>query len=137
MVYFIRTKNVRKGKIEQANAGTVSKMQRKNNVYQCIVNISSQDFGVYFKRKASVGVGSKAEQHGSGKDLLVVPEEDVMESQSNVGGVEWCQWALVIFMKACWWLVGVRSLLGWLWWRWIVLLAGMLKFDKGGNETYR
>ena len=101
---------------------------REINVYQCIVNISSQDFGVYFRGKPPVGVGSKAEQHGPAKVSLVALGDDVMEPQSNVGGVEWCQWALVIFIEMCWWLWALRSLLGWLWWRWIVLcLAGMLK----------
>ena len=100
---------------------------RENNVYQCIVNISSQDFGVYFRGKALLGVGSKAEQHGPGKVSLLELCDDVMESQIDVGGVEWWQWAVVILTKACWWLVGVRSLLGWLWWRWIVLLAEILK----------
>ena len=94
---------------------------RENNVYQCIVNISSQDFGVYFRGKALLGVGSKAEQHGPGEVSLGEPEGDVMESQSMVGGVAWCQWALIIFIEMCWWLEGLRSLLGWLWWRWIVL----------------
>ena len=74
--------------------------------------------------KANLGVGSKAEQHGSVEAPMLELQDDVVESQSKVGGVEGCQWALVIFMKVCWWLEGLRSLLGWLWWRWIVLLGG-------------
>ena len=93
------------------------------NVFQCIVNISSQDFGIYGPPKVKIKVGSKAEQHGSVEAPMLELEDDVVESQSKVDGVEGCQWALIIFMKVCWWLEGLRSLLGWLWWRWIVLLG--------------
>ena len=71
------------------------------NVFKCIVNISSQDFGVYFRGKANFGARSKAEQHGSGEALVREPENDVMGSQSVVGWVEWWIWALVIFIKMC------------------------------------
>ena len=93
-------------------------MSRGINVYQCIVNISSQDFGVYFRRKVSFGVGSKAEQHGVREAPVLELEDEVVELQSGVGGVEWRFWALVIFLEMIWWLVGLRSLLGWLWWWW-------------------
>ena len=36
-----------------------------------------------------VGVGSKAEQHGVVEALVVKSEEDVVESERGVGGVEW------------------------------------------------
>ena len=98
------------------------------NVYKCIVNISSQDFGIYRNWKAKVGVGSKAEQHGGGEALVVKPEDGVMESERDVGGIEWWIWALVIFMKWCWWLAGLKSLLEWLWWRWEVAWAGNRDF---------
>ena len=112
-------------KKQSKSAGIGSMKFREINVYQCIVNISSQDFGVYFRGKPHVGVGSKAEQHGPGKVSLLELCDDVMESQIDVGGVEWWQWALVIFIEMCWWLWALRSLLGWLWWQWIVLLVGI------------
>ena len=107
------------------------------NVYQCIVNISSQDFGIYRNCKAKVGDRSKVEDcEPQGAPMLAL-EDEVVESQSGVCGVEGCQWALVIFMKVCWWLEGLRSLLGWLWWRWIVLLGGKegncFLFSRGGS----
>ena len=94
------------------------------NVYQCIVNISSQDFGIYRNWKAKVGDRSKAGDCGPEESLVGEPKDDVVESQSEVGGVEGYQCVLAIFLKVCWWLEGLRSLLGWLWWRWIVLLGG-------------
>ena len=100
------------------------------NVYKCIVNISSQDFGIYRNWKAKFGVGSKAEQHGVGEALVVKPEDGVMESESGVDGVGWWFWALAILTKMCWWLVGLRSLLGWLWWWWEVAWAGNQDFIR-------
>ena len=41
-----------------------------------------------------------------------------------VGGDGGWFWALVIFLEAGGWVVGLRSLLGWLWWRWILRLGG-------------
>ena len=99
-------------------------MSREINVFKCIVNISSQDFGVYFRGKAKNVVVSKAEQHGVREAPVLELEDKVVELQSGVGGVEWRFWALVIFLEMCWWLVGLRSLLGWLWWRWEVAWAG-------------
>ena len=95
------------------------------NVFKCIVNISSQDFGVYFRGKANLGVGSKAEQHGAGEAPVLELEDEVVESESVDGGVEWWFGSLEIFIKMCWWLAELGSLLGWLWWRWEVLLGGM------------
>ena len=95
----------------------------KINVFKCIVNISSQDFGVYFRRKANFGVGSKAEQHGALEDSVGMPGEDLMESQSSVGWVGCCFWTLLVFIKLCWWLAELASLLGWLWWRWEVVFG--------------
>ena len=98
------------------------------NVYKCIVNISSQDFGIYRNWKAKVGDLSKAEDCGPEETPVGELEDDVVEFQSGVGVVDGWQCALEIFMKTCWWLSALRSLLGRLWWRWIVLLARMLKF---------
>ena len=98
------------------------------NVYQCIVNISSQDFGIYRNWKAKVGDRSKAEDCGPEETPVGELEDDVVEFQSKVGGVGGWQCGLAIFMKTGWWLEGLRSLLGWLWWWWIVLLAGNRDF---------
>ena len=103
-------------------------MSRGINVFKCIVNISSQDFGIYRNWKAKVGARSKAEQHGPAETSLVELVGGVMESQSGVGGVEWWFWTLNIFMKLCWWLAELGSLLGWLWWWWEVAWAGNSHF---------
>ena len=93
-------------------------MRQAINVFKCIVNISSQDFGIYRNWKAKVGDRSKAEDCGPEEAPVGEPKDEVVESQSEVGGVEGRKWALVIFMKTCWWLCALRSLLGWLWWHW-------------------
>ena len=95
------------------------------NVFKCIVNISSQDFEVYGRRKAKKMAGSMVEQHGSGEALVRELEDNVLESQSVVGWVDWCQWMLVISVKVCWWMWALWMLVGWLWWRWEVAWAGM------------
>ena len=104
-------------------AGSYSMKPREINVYQCIVNIYQQDFGVYFRRGANLRGGHKAEQHASGKASVGEPGDGVLESQCGVGVVAWWFWTLVVFMKVCWWLVELWSLLGWLWWRWILRWA--------------
>ena len=94
-------------------------MSRRINVYQCIVNISSQDFGVYFRRKAKIEVGSKAEQHGDSGEAVNDTSEVAMEVGWVVGGDGGWFWTLVVFLDAGGWIMGLRSLLGRLWWRWI------------------
>ena len=103
-------------------------MSRVINVFKCIVNIYSQDFGVYFRRKVSFGVGSKAEQHGKSGKVVEDESEVLGEVVWMVGGDGGWFWALVIFIDAGGWVVGLRSLLGWLWWRWILRWAGRRKF---------
>ena len=93
------------------------------NVFKCIVNIYNEDFGVFGPPKAKKGVGSKAEQHGSVVGPVVKPKDDVMESQSGVGGDGGWFWALVIFLDAGGWMVELWSLLGRLWWQWILRWA--------------
>ena len=104
-------------------------MRREINVFKCIVNISSQDFGIYRNLKVNVGARSKAEQHGPAETSLVKLEDGVVESQSSVGevdeSVDWRFWTLNIFMKLCLWLAELGSLLGWLWWQWEVAWEGM------------
>ena len=99
------------------------------NVYQCIVNISSKDFGVYFRRKAKVAVGHKAEQHGKSEKAICDASEVIMEAEWEVGGDGGWFWALLIFLDAGRWMGELRSLLGWLWRQWIFkLAAGRRKF---------
>ena len=99
-------------------------MSRGINVFKCIVNISSQDFGVYFRGKANFGVGSKTEQHGDSGEVINDESEVVMEAGWLVGENEGWFWALVVFMDEVGWIGELRSLLGWLWWRWILRLGG-------------
>ena len=99
------------------------------NVFKCIVNIYNEDFGVFGPPKAKKGVGTKAEQHGSGVGPVGEPKDDVMESQSGVGGDGGWFWALVIFLDAGGWMVELWSLLGRLWWRWILRWAEIGKSE--------
>ena len=94
------------------------------NVLKCIVNISSQDFGVYGKRKGLVRVGSKAEQPAEPETAMWDVSTVILEVVWVCGGNEWWFWALLTFLDAGEWIGGLRSLLGWLWWLWEVLLEG-------------
>ena len=100
------------------------------NVFKCIVNISSQDFGVYFRGKANFGVRGKMEQHGDSEKAVNDESGVVMESGWMVGGdVGWfC--AMVAFLDAVGWVGELRSLLGWLWRQWIFTLEGRWKFCR-------
>ena len=102
-------------------------MFRGINVYQCIVSISGQDFSIYSNRKAKKQVGSKAEQHGDSEDAVVDDSVVVMEAGWEVSEDGGWFWALVIFLDAVGWIGELRSLLGWLWWRWIFDLGGRRK----------
>ena len=109
-------------------------MSRVINVFKCIVNISSQDFGVYFRGKANFGVGSKAEQHGDSDKAVNDESGVVMEAGWMVGeDVGWF-WALVTFLDAGEWVAELRSLLGWLWRQWVFKLEGRRKF--GSEDDY-
>ena len=61
-------------------------MRREINVFKCIVNISSQDFGVYFRYKASKRLGSKAEQHGKSGEVVEGKSEVLDMVEWVVGG---------------------------------------------------
>ncbi len=95
-------------------------MRREINVFKCIVNIHNQDFGVFFRGKANLRGGSKAEQHGDSGEAVKDKSEVIMEAGWMIGGDGGWFWALVTFLDAGGWLAGLRSLLGWLWWRWIL-----------------
>ena len=100
------------------------------NVFKCIVNISSQDFGVYFRGKAYFGVVSKAEQHGDSGEEVNDESEVVMEAGWGVGeGGEWF-WTLLVFLDAGGWVVKLQSLLGRLWWWWNFAWAGGLVHNR-------
>ena len=103
-------------------------MSRVINVFKCIVNISSQDFGVYFRGKANFGVGSKAEQHGGSGEAVNDESKVGLEAGWVVGGDEGWFWALVTFLDAAGWVGELRSLLGWQCRQWIFTLVG-----GGGN----
>ena len=103
-------------------------MSRVINVFKCIVNISSQDFGVYFRGKAYFGVGSKAEQHGDAGEAVNDESEVIMEAGWSVGGHGGWFWTLLIFLEAGGWVVKLQSLLGRLWWNFA--WAGGQKFGE-------
>ena len=94
-------------------AGSGSMKSCEINVFKCIVNISSQDFGIYRNWKPKFGVGSKAEQHGVVEALVVKPEEDVMESESGVFKLNYYYFILIIFICISFWLYIINTIFIW------------------------
>ena len=94
-------------------------MRVQINVFKCMVNISSQDFGVYFRDKANLRWWSKVKQHGDSGDVMNDESGVFMEAECIVGGDEGWFWMLAIFLDAGGWIGELRSLLGRLWWQWI------------------
>ena len=96
-------------------------------VFQCLVNISAQDFHVHSKflyRETSLPEAEQASDPQDGENHLEVTLVDENMKPVVFDGLGWRSWVLGIFTKTCGWLVGLKSLDGWLWWHWIVLLAG-------------
>ena len=58
------------------------------------------------------------QQAGRGVGALV-------EAGNGRGEVDWRSWAVSVPLEVCGWLWELRSLLGWLWWHWIILLLGV------------
>ena len=92
-------------------------------VFKCLVNISVQDFGVYFRRRAKFGPDHIAEQHGGLEDPAegkLASLEDVQEVVGVFNG-----WpGAVMALKGTWkWMGGALTLVGWLWWLWAVWLG--------------
>ena len=94
-------------------------MSRQIIVFKCVVNLSDQDFGTFCRERSLEGKKRFGEQPGATK--LVA--EDVLEALVEVvcmfGVVEWRCWTLGAMLEAGGRWVGLRSLLGWLWWHWI------------------
>ena len=92
-------------------------------VFKCKVNICDQDLGAYCQERGPGGKKMVGEGHGATEPA---PSGDVgalMEAGHVVGGVGWCIWPLVDNMGVPEWLWELKSLLGWLWWHWGVLLS--------------
>ena len=88
---------------------------REINVYKCIVNISSQDFGVYGPPKATGKGGSKAEK------IDLPPEVELLILKGENAWVGWFGWwylAQLALEGVGWWIGMARWWAEKLWWLW-------------------
>ena len=93
-------------------------------MFKCVVNICNQDFGVYCRER---DLGEKkrfGEQRGATKHAPGWSLDALVDHGARAGKVNWASWAVLAVLVGGSWLVALRSLLGWLWWHWIVLLGG-------------
>ena len=97
-------------------------------IFKCLVNITSQDFGVYSNWGAKYTPDHIAEQHGGLEDPADVELASLEDIQVMVGGYDWQSWARMILKVVQKWMGGAMSLMNWLWWHWSVWL--LLVFDK-------
>ena len=100
-------------------------VSRQIIVFKCVVNICNQDFGSFCRERDPKGKKRFGEQPGATKPVAKEVLEALVEVDAGFGGVEWVVWAALATLVVSGWLAGLRSLLGWLWWRWVVLLRGV------------
>ena len=95
-------------------------------VFKCKVNICSQDLGAFCRERTPEG--KKRDWGGAGATEPSAGWESGRSTEVIMGsdGVEWASWVALAMLKAGCWLMVLQSLLGWLWWHWIVLLARFL-----------
>ena len=100
-------------------------------VFKCKVNVCDQDLGAFCREW-----DPETKERFCGQLLatkLVVEEvlEALMEVKDEMGVVPWASWVVLVAVGSEQWLAQLQSLLGWLWWHWIVLLGGALWFLLG------
>ena len=93
-------------------------------VFKCKVNVCDQDLGAFCREWDPETKERFCGQLVATKQLAEEVLEALMEVGSKVGLVHWGSWALGTVLEVGGWLAGLRSLLGWLWWLWDVLLRG-------------
>ena len=99
--------------------------------FKCVVNVCDQDFGTFCRQRDLEEKKRFGEQSGATKPLVEGDMHALVEVEMMVGVVAWASWAAFAMWKGDGWLAGLQSLLGWLWWHWIVLLLG----GGGGRDA--
>ena len=89
--------------------------------FKCVVNICDQDFGEFCRERDHGKKKRFGEQQGATKPAPGDGLEALVEEQNAFGGAAWFVWAVLATYMVCMWLWALRSLLGWLWWHWILL----------------
>ena len=92
-------------------------------VFKCKVNVCDQDLGAFCREWDPETKERFCGQLVATKQLVEEVLEALMEVDSGMGLVPWASWAVLVAMVVGGWLVQLESLLGWLWWHWIVLLG--------------
>ena len=87
--------------------------------FKCVVSLCDQDFGAFCRERDPKGKKRFGEQPGATKPVAEEVLEALVEVDGGFGAVEWRCWMLGTMLEAGGWLVGLRSLLGWLWWHWV------------------
>ena len=97
--------------------------------FKCVVNVCDQDFGAFCRERGLEKKKRFGEQPGATKPAPGLDVEALVEVSSGFGEVEWVVWELGAMLEAGGWLVGLRSLLVWLWWHWV--FAWLNKMQSG------
>ena len=90
--------------------------------FKCVVNRCDQDFGAFCRERGLKQKKRFGEQPGATKAAADGLLEALVEVGTGFGGMEWVFWAALATVVAWWWLAGLRSLLGRLWWHWVFWL---------------
>ena len=91
-------------------------------VFKCKVNVCDQDLGAFCREWDPETKERFCGQLGATKQLAEEVLEALMEVAEGVGWVHWGSWALGAMLEGGSWLAELRTLLGWLWWLWVVPL---------------
>ena len=98
-------------------------VSRQIIVFKCVVNICNQDFGAFCRERDPEGKKRFGEQPGATKQVAEQVLEALVEVGSGFGVIDWSCWTLGAMLEAGGWWVGLRSLLGRLWWHWVFWLG--------------
>ena len=92
-------------------------------VFKCKVNVCDQDLGAFCREWTPETKELFCGQLLATKLLVEDVLEALMEMVEEVGWVDWRSWAPGTMLEGGGWLTGLQTLLGWLWWLWVVLLG--------------
>ena len=92
-------------------------------VFKCKVNVCDQDLGAFCREWDLETKERFCGQLLATKLLVEEVLEALMKVEDRMAVVPWASWVVLVAMVMGGWLTQLQSLLGWLWWHWIVLLG--------------
>ena len=92
-------------------------------VFKCKVNVCDQDLGAFCREWNPEENELCGELARATLPLAEEVLEALMEVKDEMSVVPWASWVVLVAMVMGGWLVQLQSMLGWLWWHWIVLLG--------------